>query len=139
SGDLGDWTQTGDAFAGQPIRGDTIVTRGREPSRHAGEFWIGGYELHEDGRTGTLTSAPFVVTQPWASFLAGGGGNEQERVELCRVESTGTLVPFFRTSGADFETMQRVVVDLEHERGREIAVRLVDEGTGNWGHINFDD
>src|SRR6185503_10106146 len=100
SGDLGDWTQTGDAFAGQPIRGDTIVTRGREPSRHAGEFWIGGYELHEDGRTGTLTSAPFVVTQPWASFLAGGGGNEQER---------------------------------------EIAVRLVDEGTGNWGHINFDD
>ncbi len=138
-GDLGDWTQTGDAFAGQPVRGDTVATRGREPARHAGEFWIGGYELHGDGRTGTLTSAPFRVTQPWASFLVGGGGSEQERVELCRVESDGALTPFLRTSGADFETLQRVVVDLEHELGREVAVRLVDEGTGNWSHVNFDD
>jgi len=139
SGDLGDWTQTGDAFAGQPVRGDTVAARGREPSRHRGEFWIGGYELHGDGRTGTLTSRPFPVTQPWASLLVGGGGSESERVELCRREENGALTPFFRTSGADFETLQRVVVDLRAELGREIVVRLVDEGTGGWGHVNFDD
>jgi putative membrane-bound dehydrogenase-like protein len=139
SGDLRDWTPSGDAFAGQPVRGDTVAARGREPSRHRGEHWIGGYELHGDGRTGTLTSRPFPVTQPWASFLVGGGGEESERVELCRRERDGTLTPFFRVSGANFETMQRVVVDLGAERGREIAVRLVDEGTGGWGHVNFDD
>jgi len=139
SGDLRDWTPTGDAFAGQPVRGDTVAARGREPSRHQGERWIGGYELHGDGRTGTLTSRPFRVTHPWASLLVGGGGEESERVELCRRGSDGTLTPFFRTSGANSETLQRVVVDLGGELGREIVVRLVDEGTGSWGHVNFDD
>ncbi|MCI0582868.1 MAG: VCBS repeat-containing protein, partial [Chloroflexi bacterium] len=63
-GDLSDWVLEGDAFRGQPMRGDTIAARGREPALQQGQYWIGGYELKGDGPTGTLTSVPFTVTAP---------------------------------------------------------------------------
>ncbi|MEK7865993.1 MAG: PVC-type heme-binding CxxCH protein [Planctomycetota bacterium] len=135
-GDLTGWTAKGEAFARQPIHGDTVAARDREPSRHAGASWIGGYELLGDEPTGTLTSDPFRVTQRWASFLVGGGADAATRVELVR---DGEEAAFFRTSGGNFESMQRVVVDLEKEAGRRIRIRIVDEHTGGWGHINFDD
>jgi putative membrane-bound dehydrogenase-like protein len=138
-GTLAGWILEGEAFRGQPVRGDAVAARGREPARHAGDFWIGGYELHGDGLTGTLTSPPFVVAHPWASFLVGGGGGLGERVELCRIEKDGSLTPFFRTTGANHESMQRVVAELGPEAGRKLVVRLVDEESGGWGHINFDD
>src|SRR5215213_5188245 len=84
TGDLKDWTAEGDTFKGQPIKGDTVkARRGDMQSRHQGQFWIGGYEKAGDKPTGTLTSAPFKVTHPWASFLVGGGPHALETcVEL---------------------------------------------------------
>ncbi|MFN0008685.1 MAG: PVC-type heme-binding CxxCH protein [Planctomycetota bacterium] len=136
TGDLSGWKTTGHAFDGQPIRGDTVSARGREPSLHEGEFWIGGYEKHGDARKGTLTSLPFRVEQPWASFLVSGGANRSTRVEIVAAADERVL---FQTSGADHESLQRVAVDLRAQVGAEITVRLVDESTGGWGHVNFDD
>ena len=74
TGTLKDWTADGDAFQGQPIKGDTVAPRRRDMrSNHQGQYWIGGYELKGDRPQGTLTSVPFKVTHPWASFLVGGG------------------------------------------------------------------
>ena len=43
TGTLQDWTAEGEAFAGQPIKGDTVLAaRPDMKSRHAGKFWIGG-------------------------------------------------------------------------------------------------
>jgi hypothetical protein len=136
SGNLLGWTTTGDAFDGQPIRGDTVAARGREPSRHQGEWWIGGYEKHGDDRKGTLTSIPFPVEKPWASFLVGGGAYPSTRVDV--VAAADDLV-VFQSSGANYESMQRVAVDLRELLGQEIYLRVVDEAVGHWGHVNFDD
>ena len=74
TGTLKDWTATGDAFNGQPIKGDKVAPRrGDMKSQHQGEYWIGGFEKLGDDPKGTLTSVPFKVTQPWASFLVAGG------------------------------------------------------------------
>ncbi|HUG66454.1 MAG TPA: PVC-type heme-binding CxxCH protein [Pirellulaceae bacterium] len=136
TGTLADWTASGNAFAGQPIKGDTVAKRRSDMrSAHAGEYWIGGFELHGDSRTGTLTSAPFVVSQPYATFLANGGQHEQTRVELVR-QDTGTV--FYKIAGTNSETMRSVVVDLRAHVGKEIRIRLVDEHAGGWGHLNFD-
>ncbi len=136
TGTLADWTVEGDAFEQQPIRGDAPAKRQRESSRHEGDFWIGGYELFGDDRVGSLLSAPFVVTKPWASFLVGGGGWETTVVELLLdVEQK----PFYHCVGALFETLQPVAVDLSAELGRAIRIRLVDQKQGHWGHLNFDD
>src|SRR3954471_18026031 len=86
TGTLKDWTAEGDAFKGQPVKGDTVNRRRNDMhSRHEGDFWIGGYEKLADKPTGTLTSVPFKVTHPWASFLVGGGPHPETCVELVDV------------------------------------------------------
>src|SRR4051794_32363576 len=63
TGTLKDWTAEGDAFVGQPIRGDTVAPRRSDmKSQHQGEYWIGSYERAGDKPQGTLTSVPFKVT-----------------------------------------------------------------------------
>jgi len=136
SGDVRGWTADGDAFALQPIFGDTVKARGREASLHEGKWWIGGYEKLGDGSTGTLTSNPIRIEAPFASFLVGGGSSPATRVELVLAEN-GEVI--FKSSGADFESMQRVVADLSKWRSRSMRIRLVDEEQGGWGHLNFDD
>ena len=137
TGTLDDWTTEGNAWEGQPIKGDTVLQRRHGQSNHAGEYWIGGYEKIGDKGKGTLTSASFEVTHPWASFLIGGGKDPQQtRVEIVE-EATGKVI--HSASGLDVENMRREIVDLRPFAGKRIFVRLVDESTAGWGHVNFDD
>ncbi|HSU56026.1 MAG TPA: PVC-type heme-binding CxxCH protein, partial [Candidatus Dormibacteraeota bacterium] len=136
-GTLKDWTATGTAFEKQPIKGDTIPPRRSDmKSQHQGNFWIGTYEIAGDAPQGTLTSLPFKVTQPFAAFLIGGGSHAKTRVELVRADNQQ---PFFKASGNNSENMRPVVVDLKEQQGKEIFIRLIDQESGGWGHINFDD
>jgi putative membrane-bound dehydrogenase-like protein len=138
TGTLQDWTAEGEAFKDQPIKGDTVhPRRGDMRSRHQGQFWVGGYEKYQDKPQGTLTSAPFTVTHPWASFLIGGGPwTEQTCVELVDVKRN---IVFYRATGLEEEDLRREVVDLTRHVGKLIQIRLVDKHSGHWGHINFDD
>jgi putative membrane-bound dehydrogenase-like protein len=137
TGDLADWTADGAAFAGLPVRGDTVhARRGDMVSGHAGEWWVGTYEVDQDLPKGTLTSKSFQATHPYASFLVGGGALSGTRVELVDQES-GTAI--FTAHGANDEKMRRVAADLREHQGKMIYVRLVDDESGGWGHINFDD
>ena len=136
-GTLNDWTATGKAFEGQPIKGDTVSPRRADmKSNHAGQYWIGTYEKAGDDPQGILTSVPFKVTHPFASFLFAGGNHANTRVELVRA---GAQKPIFSISGDETETLRPVVVDLKEHLGQEIVIRVVDEQSGNWGHVNFDD
>ena len=149
TGDLRDWTASGGAFAKQPVVGDAVVAR-RAPmaSGHVGKHWIGTFENGlGDGATGTLTSKPFRVTQPWAAFLLAAGAYETTRVEIVYAADGKVLV---KISGHDTrrlakksgstETLSPVIVNLAALQDREISVRVIDEQAGGaWGHVNFDD
>ena len=136
AGSVRDWTAVGAAFEKQPIKGDTVFPRRNDMrSEHQGDFWIGTYEISGDGPQGTLTSVPFKVTQPWAAFLVAGGSQENTRVELVRADDQKV---FFKTSGRNSENLRPVVVDLQAQLDKEIFIRLVDNDSGGWGHINFD-
>ena len=137
TGTLKDWTLEGEAFKGQPIKGDTVFPRRNDnKSEHQGQYWIGGFEKLGDKPQGTLTSVPFKVTHPWASFLVAGGTTAETGVEIVR-KDTGAV--FFRASGLEEENLRRVAVDLKEVQGKEIFVRVVDKHSGHWGHVNFDD
>jgi len=138
TGTLEGWKAEGNAWEGQPIKGDTVRTRKpSEHSNHAGDYWIGGYEKLGDKGTGTLTSASFPAAHPWASYLVGGGKDPQHtRVEVVE-EATGKVIQ--TGAGADLEAMHREVVDLRPYAGKRIFIRLVDNSTSGWGHVNFDD
>jgi len=136
-GSLSGWSVEGQAFAQQPMKGDTVFQR-RAPdrSRHRGEWWIGTFEVAGDGPTGTLTSDPFKVTHPFASFLIGGGAHANTCVQILDA-ANGDII--FQSSGKNDENMRSRWVDLRQRVGQEIQVRLIDGHTGGWGHINFDD
>ncbi len=137
TGTLKDWTAEGKAFDGQPIKGDTVAPRRSDSkSQHQGQYWIGTYEKLGDKPQGTLTSAPFKITHPWASFLVGGGPWMETCVELVLKEKNEV---FFRASGMEEENLRRVVVDLQPHKGKEMFIRIVDKHAGHWGHVNFDD
>ena len=138
TGTLADWTAEGSAFEGQPIEGDAVSRRrGDMHSGHAGRFWVGSYERSGDRATGTLTSVPFRVSKPFASFLVGGGSHRGDlrgdRPERHRPDRSSGPSATIR------EDLERVAVDLSGHLGREIVIRLVDRETDGWGHINFDD
>src|SRR5438105_12018112 len=129
TGTLKDWTAEGDAFNGQPIKGDTVFPRRSDmKSQHQGQYWIGTYERAGDKPTGTLTSAPFKVTHPWASFLVAGGPWPETCVEI-RLKDGEALVA--RVSGIEEENLKRVAVDLRQHVGKEIFIRLVDKHSGH--------
>ena len=137
SGTLADWTAEGMRSRVSRSRGTRSTVAGETCTvGHAGRFWVGTYERGGDRAQGTLTSVPFRVTRPFASFLVGAGSRDGTAVELIK-KQTGDVI--FRASGDDLEDMERVVVDLSPSLGQEIMIRLVDRETAGWGHINFDD
>lgn len=138
SGTLQDWQPEGKAFDAPVLKGDAIAARRKDMrSAHKGDWWVGSYEATKtDAVTGTLTSVPFPVSQPYASFLIGGGSSEKTRVDIVNAASGVVL---FRATGPDNEAMKRVSIDLRPYIGASIRIRLVDEATTGWGHLNFDD
>ena len=117
TGTLKDWTAEGDAFKDQPIKGDTVSPRRNDMhSRHQGQYWIGGYEKYGDKPQGTLTSVPFKVTHPWASFLVGGGPHPPRPASSwshCRARTCS-----FGPRALEEEDMRRVLVDLSEYQGQ---------------------
>ncbi len=137
TGTLAGWKAEGDAWEKQPVEGDTVAARKRGSSQHAGKFWLGGYERSGDKGTGTLTSASFTATHPWASFLIGAAADANtERVEIVE-DATGKIIQ--SNSAGQQEDMQRVAVNLESVAGKRIFIRIVDQSKSGWGHVNFDD
>ena len=128
SGTLEGWSVTGDAF--QPVKST------------AGATWAGS-GAGGSAKTGTITSVPFAVTQPYASFLVSGGAFTSTRVELALSPDNKVI---YSISGAEQAALRPVVVDLRAYVGRNIVIRAVDDETGAptavyikespWAHIN---
>ena len=138
TGTLKDWTADGPAFARAVVEGDAVVKRRSDmTSGHLGKYWASSFENSGgDESKGTLTSATFVVSKPWASFLIAGGAYPETRVEIVAADDGKVL---FTANGDMTETMKRVAADLRKFQGAKVFLRLVDQHSGGWGHVNFDD
>ncbi|WP_040006093.1 PVC-type heme-binding CxxCH protein [Fibrisoma limi] len=147
TGSLTDWTATGDAFTSPLVSQDPSPVHekdmiiGFEGKHFLSSGGTANYKL-----TGTLTSVPFTVTQPFAAFKVSGGALQDTRVELVQV---GTNKVIYTVTGQGRATLQPVVVDLQPYQRQEIFIRIIDNETGisqipyipndKWAHINFDD
>ena len=79
SGTLENWTASGDAF--DVVKGDVATPGAPRRDGYEGSFWVSS-GLRGGGRVGTLSSVPFPITHPYASFLVSGGAFAGTRVEL---------------------------------------------------------
>lgn len=147
TGTLQDWTATGDAFANPIINADPSPVHSEEDKiNFEGKDFLSSGGTKNYKLTGTLTSVPFQVTQPFASFLVSGGALADTRVELILAESDEVI---YKSTGQGRATLQPVVVDLSSYIDQPIFIRIIDNETGisqipyisddKWAHINFDD
>jgi len=147
TGQLDGWTTTGTAFNNQPTYGDNPTARNRgQESNHKGDFWIGGFEnrptrhapagaVQGDGPKGTMTSLPFVINGPTIGFLVGGGCD----MNGVRIELVVNGVVQRQATGRCTETMAHEEWNVSNLMGKEAMIRIVDNASGGWGHINVDE
>ena len=146
TGSLQDWIPEGNAFSSVLIAGDSSAMHEKDMHMgQAGRHFVtsGGTKNHE--ATGTLTSVPFEVTQPFAAFQVSGGALQDTRVELVRHDTDNVI---FEITGSGRAPLQPVVVDLQSHLGKQIFIRIIDNETGvspiwyigkdKFAHINFD-
>jgi FtsP/CotA-like multicopper oxidase with cupredoxin domain len=147
TGTLKDWTATGDAFTSPLVSADPSPLHEKDMTLgFAGKYGLSSGGTQNYKLTGTLTSVPFAVTQPWAAFKVSGGALQDTRVELVRADTKEVI---FSITGNGRATLLPVVADLQPHLNKEIFIRIIDNETGIsqipyikndiWAHINFDD
>jgi len=90
-----------------------------------------------DSYTGTITSGQFVLTDPNASLLVGGGSNENV-VYFGIYDASGEELARVANS-VNGETFEQVNFNLSEYVGQTIYWQIVDNSTGGWGFITVDD
>ncbi|TES56775.1 hypothetical protein E2L07_03750 [Halalkalibacterium halodurans] len=128
---------SGDAYGPESLVRDTHWSDGGTFDQ-AGDYHLWGFKAAGDEATGELHSSPFVLSgNGGIDFLIGGGDDiENLYVALVRVADGEEL---FRATGRNSETYQRVFWDASAYVGEEVYIKIVDDATGPWGHINVDD
>ena len=87
-----------------------------------------------DEPTGTLTSEPFMCLGERISFRIGGGCNHLK----VYVELLVDGYPSLRATGKCHEGMDIVHWDVSTFINRSCQIRIVDDGSKQWDHINVD-
>jgi uncharacterized protein (DUF608 family) len=122
----------GPAFGAAPSRG---TARGQQAvGGYHGSGLVNTYDPLGDGQTGTLTSEPFGIDRPFLHFLMGGGGDEDRTCLQLMVD--GEVVR--SATGRNEERLDLGRWEVADLMGRVGVLRLVDEATGPWGHVNVD-
>ncbi|RYU94432.1 PVC-type heme-binding CxxCH protein [Emticicia agri] len=146
TGTLKDWTATGTAFTNPLYSTDPSPVHEKEMSiGFEGKQFLSSGGTTNFQQTGTLTSVPFKVTQPYAAFSVSGGALQDTRVEIVQADTKKVI---FHSTGQGRATLQPVVVDLRPYLNKNIFIRIIDNETGisqipyipndKWAHINFD-
>ncbi|WP_237690782.1 fibronectin type III domain-containing protein [Paenibacillus caui] len=136
-GNLTGWiVNSGTAFSAGDVTSDS--TYGDGPFNQNGTYHLWSYKDGGDGDTGVLQSYFFKIGgQGQIDFLISGGNDiDNEYVALVRASDGKEL---FKATGSNSEQYTRVSWDASVYGGDYVYVKIVDNATGSWGHINLDD
>lgn len=133
----GAWEVTGEAFGPGPARG---TLAGQMPvSGFKGQGLVNSF-FRGDGTTGTLTSPEFKIERRYLSFLI-GGGYDPEKLALTLVvdgQVVRTATGPNQVAGGT-EALEPMAWDLSDLAGKTARIRIIDQATGGWGHLNVDE
>ncbi|MCX7872437.1 MAG: glycoside hydrolase family 32 protein [Verrucomicrobiae bacterium] len=134
--DYGDWKVQGEAFGRRPAPG--TLPNQMKVSGFLGKGLVNSF-YNGDRSTGMLTSPEFVIQRKYINFLIGGGGFEGKTCMNLIVD--GKVVreavgPNTEPGGS--EELKPAAWDVRELEGKKAVIRIVDDATGGWGHINVD-
>ncbi|MFJ9909323.1 GH32 C-terminal domain-containing protein [Streptomyces sp. NPDC101152] len=135
SSPIGDWTATGDAFGTGPAQG--TFPNQQQVSGYLGHGLVNSY-LNGDATTGTLTSPVFTIDKKYLDFLIGGGYHAASSDAPTAVELVVDGKVVRSATGANAEALNWASWDLSDLQGKQAQLKVVDDDTGGWGHINLD-
>lgn len=127
----GRWVAQGTAFGTGPALG---ARPGQLQVRGFRGNGIASSELAGDAPMGTLTSPVFRIERRYLSFVIGGGA--YERHACLNLLVAGRIVR--SATGANSDSLLPVSWDVRRFLGREARLQIVDQASGDWGHINVD-
>ncbi|MGL6193334.1 MAG: GH116 family glycosyl hydrolase, partial [Thermoguttaceae bacterium] len=120
---------TGFAFEKGPARG---AAEGQQPvTGFLGKKLVNTYYPLGDGAKGTLTSPKITLNKKFVHFLIGGG-------ESCPAQLIVDGKVVREATGKENETLYWTSWDVSDLNGKEAVIKLVDDCTDGWGHINVD-
>src|SRR5437867_4232931 len=131
------WQITGEAFGPGPARG--TLPNQMPVSGFKGKGLVNSY-FKGDGSKGTLTSPEFRIERKFIAFLIGGVNNEEKLALQLLVDGKAVRSatgPNDRPGGS--EALARDSGDVTEFARRTATLRIVDDATGGWRHINVDD
>ncbi|WP_369034420.1 GH32 C-terminal domain-containing protein [Streptomyces adonidis] len=134
-GTYGDWTTTGDAFGQAPATG--TLPGQQQVSGFQGGGLVDTF-LNGDGTTGTLTSPEFTLDKRYVNFLIGGGNHPADSANPTALELLVDGQVVRSATGKDAEALETAAWDVSDLAGKKARIRVVDNNTGGWGHINAD-
>ncbi|WP_379161439.1 GH32 C-terminal domain-containing protein [Paenibacillus sp. sgz5001063] len=143
TGDLTGWITEGDAFQNVHVTNaqffwDTIYFNPSHKIPGGYHLWGFNEQAGGDSLTGTLKSQNFVLGgNGTINFLVSGGRDiDKLYVALVRASDGKEL---FKETATNYEEYQRKIWDASQYIGQELYIKVVDQSTGGFGHINVDD
>jgi len=139
TGDLTGWTVVeGNAFTDEHVT--NVKTFWGGPFNHAGEYHLWGFNesLGGDSLTGVLKSHNFILGGDGQINLLVAGGNDIDKLYVALVRASDGK-ELFKATGGNTEQYFRVRWDASEYIGEELYIKVVDNHTGGFGHINIDD
>ncbi len=122
-------TSSGPAFEKGPVEG---TGSGQQPVEgFLGKKLINTFNPGGDGRTGVLISPKTKLAKKFVHFLIGGGSSCFVQLEI-----NGKVVR--SSSGQNSETLHWDSWNVAEFAGKTAVLKIVDQSTEPWGHINVD-
>lgn len=129
------WSTTGSAFGSGPAQG--TLPNQMHVHGYLGNGLVSSYS-GGDASTGILTSPEFKIERHYIAFLIGGGKSDQLELQLLvdgKIVRSSTGLND-RPGGS--EALEPDAWDVAEFTGRNAIIRIIDQATGGWGHINVD-
>lgn len=137
SGDLTRWSVvSGTAFSAADVTSESTYWGGS--FNQSGTYHLWGFKDGGDGDTGVLKSDNFILSGNGSIQFKIGGGNDINNLYVALVKaSNGQEV--FKATGSDTEQYSTVTWNAADYIGETLYIKVVDNATGSFGHVNLDD
>jgi len=126
------WQTTGEAFGQAPVAGRMEGLSGVFLDYAGNDLACSA--AGGNASTGTLTSPPILLSQPYVAFLI-AGGNHSGKTEV-RLMVDGKITR--KATGRNSLALRKEVWDVSEFKNKQGVIQVVDEETGSWGFIAVD-
>jgi fructan beta-fructosidase len=133
---FGQWKIEGNAFGERPAW-DTLEDQ-MEVSGWEGYCYVNSFHGGDNSR-GTLTSHQFIIERDYINFLIGGGGFKGETcMNLLVGDQVARSATGSNTEPGGSEVLDWKSWDVKDLKGKTVQIQIVDNRSGDWGHILVD-